>query len=142
MMAKNVQPIKQNQFIQKSLRRLTTQDRAVENELERNRMREFSASIADSIMYKMKQQAHIKGMEERRKTIESMKQVRRKQLVHDQSQEVRDVAGGKGKQKARVAPQVQLQVVKDALSTRNTVTLNDVEQCRDGLDLKMLYVKR
>ena len=105
-------------------------------------MREFSASIADSIMYKMKQQAHIKGMEERRKTIESMKQVRRKQLAHDQSQEVRDVAGVKGKQKAQVAPQVQLQVVKDALSTRNTVTLNDVEQCRDGLDLKMLYVKR
>ena len=32
--------------------------------------------------------------------------------------------------------------MKDALSTRNTVTLNEVEHCRDVLDLKTLYVKR
>ena len=52
----------------------------MERELERNRMLEFSSNFADSLMYKIKQQAHIKGMEERHKTIGAMKAVRRKQL--------------------------------------------------------------
>ena len=115
----------QNKFIRAQVKTIPEREQAIEQNLERNRMREYSANINDALTYKMRVFAMKKSKMERERA-KRFQQAIRKQMRRD----------------ANFSLEQQNQLTTDFLNTTKPCTIQEIENCKTKEDLRNLVVRR